>query len=454
MNVVILAAGLGKRMRSVLPKVLQPLAGRPMIEHVLSCVDTLVGARAIVVVGHGADVVKDALAQRSVHFALQSPQLGTGHALKCALDALDRTHARTAVCLGDVPLLKPATLQALATTGEDDELVLVTVNLPNPKGYGRIVRNDGGDVVAIVEEKDATDAQKAITEVNTGIMRFPTARLEGWLSELKNTNAQGEYYLTDVIALAVRDGVRITTVQPASLYEVEGVNSKTQLAALERVFQLEEAHRLLDEGVTLADPNRIDIRGTLTCGKDVFIDVGCVFEGAVHLEDGVTVGPYSVIKNTTVKAGSLLKAYTHSEGAIIGEGAQVGPFSRLRPGAELTAHNHVGNFVEIKNAIVGEGSKINHLTYVGDADVGARCNIGAGVITCNYDGANKHRTVIGDDVFVGSGVKLVAPITVGDGATIGAGGAVRKAVPAGELTVVMSQQRVIPGWTRPTKTKK
>lgn len=451
MNIVVLAAGMGKRMRSKLPKVLQPLAGRPMIEHVLDCVGTLEGVRPVVVVGHGADVLRARLEDRpELHFATQMPQLGTGHALKCALDALDMEAPRTVVCLGDVPLLKPATLKALATEGGDDDLVIVTVRLDNPKGYGRIVRQDGR-VVSIVEEKDATDDERRITEVNTGIMRFPTARLEGWLSELKNENAQGEYYLTDVIGLAVRDGVRILTVSPEHLYEVEGVNSKVQLAALERTHQRAVAASLLEQGVTLADPDRIDVRGELTCGSDVFIDVGCVFEGRVHLADGVTVGPYCVIRDADVAEGTEILAYSHVDDAVVGPECRIGPFSRLRPKTRLLGGNHIGNFVEVKKSEVGEKTKINHLTYVGDSVIGRRVNVGAGVITCNYDGANKWTTTIGDDAFIGSGVKLVAPVTVGEMATIGAGGTLRKDAPANALTVIVGKQVVKEGWKRPVK---
>lgn len=452
MNVVILAAGMGKRMCSDLPKVLQPIAGRPMIEHVLSTVNHLSPKRTVVVVGHGAQHVKEALATcEDLTFALQEPQLGTGHALKCALDALDQDARRTIVCLGDVPLLSKATLEALANEGSDDDLVIVTVNLDNPKGYGRILRDANGEVVAIVEEKDATDTQRLITEVNTGIMRFPTARLEGWLSELKNSNAQGEYYLTDLIALARRDGVSIRTVQPKALFEVEGVNSKRQLAQLERVYQESLALSLCDAGVRVADPTRLDIRGELQCGRDVEIDVGVIFEGHCVLGDRVKIGPYCVIKDTTISSDTEVLAYTHMDKAKVGEACRIGPFSRLRPEAELAGDNHIGNFVEIKKSQVGLHSKVNHLSYIGDSQVGARVNVGAGVITCNYDGANKWKTIIGDDAFIGSGVQLVAPIEVGEGATIGAGGAIRKGVPAHALTVVKGSQITKTNWNRPKK---
>lgn len=452
MNIVILAAGMGKRMRSRLPKVLQPIAGRPMLDHVLDATAPFAaGSPRIIVVGHGAEAVEARYADRTdVRFALQSPQLGTGHALMQAVPSLDKNDPATLVCLGDVPLLSSETIRRMTEAAETNEMVLLTVELENPTGYGRIKRAEGRPY-AIVEEKDATDDERRIREVNTGIMLLPTARLEGWLSSLTNTNAQGEYYLTDVIALAAHEGVSIAAVQPDHVWEVEGVNSKPQLARLERVWQRVQADRLMDAGVTLLDPDRIDIRGTLTCGRDVEIDVGCVFEGNVVLADGVKVGANCVLKNVEVGEDTVILPFCHLEGARVGAAGRIGPYSRLRPGAELAGGNHIGNFVEVKKSVVGEGTKINHLAYVGDADVGARVNIGAGCITCNYDGVNKFRTVIGDDAFIGSDTQLIAPVKVGAGATIGAGTTLTREAPEGKLTLSRARQVTIEGWKRPVK---
>lgn len=452
MNIVILAAGMGKRMRSRLPKVLQPIAGRPMLDHVLDATAPFAaGSPRIIVVGHGAEAVEARYADRTdVRFALQSPQLGTGHALMQAVPSLDKNDPATLVCLGDVPLLSSETIRRMTEAAETNEMVLLTVELENPTGYGRIKRAEGRPY-AIVEEKDATDDERRIREVNTGIMLLPTARLEGWLSSLTNTNAQGEYYLTDVLALAAHEGVSIAAVQPDHVWEVEGVNSKPQLARLERVWQRVQADRLMDAGVTLLDPDRIDIRGTLTCGRDVEIDVGCVFEGNVVLADGVKIGANCVLKNVEVGEDTLILPFCHLEGARVGAAGRIGPYSRLRPGAELAGGNHIGNFVEVKKSVVGEGTKINHLAYVGDADVGARVNIGAGCITCNYDGVNKFRTVIGDDAFIGSDTQLIAPVKVGAGATIGAGTTLTREAPEGKLTLSRARQVTIEGWKRPVK---
>ena len=452
MNIVILAAGMGKRMRSRLPKVLQPIAGRPMLDHVLDATAPFAaGSPRIIVVGHGAEAVEARYADRTdVRFALQSPQLGTGHALMQAVPSLDKNDPATLVCLGDVPLLSSETIRRMTEAAETNEMVLLTVELENPTGYGRIKRAEGRPY-AIVEEKDATDDERRIREVNTGIMLLPTARLEGWLSSLTNTNAQGEYYLTDVLALAAHEGVSITAVQPDHVWEVEGVNSKPQLARLERVWQRVQADRLMDAGVTLLDPDRIDIRGTLTCGRDVEIDVGCVFEGNVVLADGVKVGANCVLKNVEVGEDTVILPFCHLEGARVGAAGRIGPYSRLRPGAELAGGNHIGNFVEVKKSVVGEGTKINHLAYVGDADVGARVNIGAGCITCNYDGVNKFRTVIGDDAFIGSDTQLIAPVKVGAGATIGAGTTLTREAPECKLTLSRARQVTIEGWKRPVK---
>ncbi len=452
MNIVILAAGMGKRMRSRLPKVLQPIAGRPMLDHVLDATAPFAaGSPRIIVVGHGAEAVEARYADRTdVRFALQSPQLGTGHALMQAVPSLDKNDPATLVCLGDVPLLSSETIRRMTEAAETNEMVLLTVELENPTGYGRIKRAEGRPY-EIVEEKDATDDERRIREVNTGIMLLPTARLEGWLSSLTNTNAQGEYYLTDVLALAAHEGVSIAAVQPDHVWEVEGVNSKPQLARLERVWQRVQADRLMDAGVTLLDPDRIDIRGTLTCGRDVEIDVGCVFEGNVVLADGVKVGANCVLKNVEVGEDTVILPFCHLEGARVGAAGRIGPYSRLRPGAELAGGNHIGNFVEVKKSVVGEGTKINHLAYVGDADVGARVNIGAGCITCNYDGVNKFRTVIGDDAFIGSDTQLIAPVKVGAGATIGAGTTLTREAPEGKLTLSRARQVTIEGWKRPVK---
>ena len=454
MNIVILAAGMGKRMHSRLPKVLQPLAGRSMLDHVLDSTEAFVQTARVVVVGHGAEVVKAHCEGRAgVRFALQEPQLGTGHALKQALPELNMADPRTLVCLGDVPLLSAKTIERVRDEAEHSDLVLLTVKLDNPKGYGRILRNSSGAVCGIVEEKDATSEERLITEVNTGIMCLPTARLEKWLGALKATNAQGEYYLTDVIGLAAAEGARITTVHPDHIWEVEGINSKPQLARIERVWQRELAERLMEQGVTLIDPARIDIRGEVECGRDVEIDVNCVFEGKVVLGDGVRIGANCVIRDTTIDAGTQVLPFCHLDGAHIGDEGRIGPYSRLRPGADLAGNNHIGNFVEVKKSVVGFGSKINHLTYIGDADVGARVNIGAGTITCNYDGVNKFRTTIGDDAFIGSGTELVAPVEVGAGATIGAGSTITRRAPEGMLTLARSRQTTIEGWTRPVKKK-
>lgn len=450
MNIVILAAGMGKRMRSRLPKVLQPLADKPMLEHVIEKA-RLLGSdnRLIVVVGHGAEAVKSYFAQASdLTFALQAEQLGTGHALLQALPYCD-PEKPTLVLLGDVPLIRPQTLQDLVNAA-GDHVGLLTVCLDNPKGYGRIVRRDG-EVFAIVEEKDATEQERLINEVNTGIMVLPTRYLERWLNELGNQNAQGEYYLTDVIARAVSEGVPVKTARSTSATEVEGVNNKVQLAALERAFQKENALRLMNDGVTVIDPARIDIRGELVCGQDVTIDVGCVFGGRVVLGDGVKIGAYCVLKDVEIGAGTQVLPFCHFDGAQVGQDARLGPYSRLRPGTSLADQTHIGNFVEIKKSVVGLGSKVNHLSYIGDTDMGARVNIGAGTITCNYDGVNKFRTTIMDDAFIGSDTQLVAPVTVGKGATLGAGTTLTKDAPDGELTLARARQTTIKGWKRPTK---
>lgn len=452
MNVVILAAGMGKRMQSDLPKVLHALAGKPLLLHVIDTARSLSPQRCCVVYGHGGDLVPQQLAADDLHFALQEPQLGTGHAVTQALPVLDDTQP-TLVLYGDVPLTTSATLQKLVAAAGKDKLAVLTVDLDDPTGYGRIVREQN-KIVRIVEQKDANETERLIHEVNTGILIAPTTHLKNWLAKLSNNNAQGEYYLTDIIASAVADGVTVTSSQPAHAWETLGVNSKVQLAELERIHQHNIAHALLEQGVTLMDPARIDVRGELHCGRDVVIDVGCVFEGKVELADGVTISANCVIKNAHIAKGALIKAFCHIEDCVIGEAAEIGPYARLRPGTTLADHVHIGNFVEVKNSQFGSKSKANHLAYVGDATVGERVNIGAGTITCNYDGANKHRTIIEDDAFIGSDSQLVAPVTVGKGATLGAGTTLTKDAPANSLTVSRSKQISIADWQRPVKQKK
>jgi bifunctional UDP-N-acetylglucosamine pyrophosphorylase/glucosamine-1-phosphate N-acetyltransferase len=452
MNVVILAAGMGKRMQSDLPKVLHPLAGKPLLSHVVDTARQLNPSRVCVVYGHGGDLVPSTLAADDLRFVLQAPQLGTGHAVMQAAAALD-DDVPTLVLYGDVPLTASQTLETLLNKAGKEKLAVLTVDLPDPTGYGRIVR-ENQRIVRIVEQKDASPAERAIQEVNTGILVAPTRSLKAWLGKLSNNNAQQEYYLTDIIAMAVEDGVPIESTQPLHVWETLGVNSKLQLAELERIYQRNIANRLLEQGVTLADPGRIDVRGALSCGRDVAIDVGCVFEGMVELGDGVSIGANCVIRDAKIRPGVTIKAFSHIEGAEVGNDSQIGPYARLRPGTHLGADVHIGNFVEVKNSQFDAHSKANHLAYIGDATVGARVNIGAGTITCNYDGANKHRTVIEDDAFIGSDTQLVAPVTVGKGATLGAGTTLTKDAPPDSLTVSRAKQISISGWQRPVKTKK
>lgn len=452
MNVVILAAGMGKRMQSDLPKVLHALAGKPLLSHVIDTARSLSPSRICVIYGHGGDAVPSRLAADDLRFVIQQPQLGTGHAVMQAVPELNDNEP-TLVLYGDVPLTSAATLTALADKAGKEKLAVLTVNLADPTGYGRIVREDSR-IVRIVEQKDASEAERAIREVNTGILVAPTQALKAWLSLLSNDNAQKEYYLTDIIAMAVRDGVPVESSQPAHEWETLGVNSKVQLAELERIHQSNIATALLEQGVTLADPARIDVRGTLVCGRDVEIDVGCVFEGRVELGDGVKIGAHCVIRNATILRRGAIKPFCHIEEASVGAESQIGPYARLRPGTVLGDDVHIGNFVEVKNGSFGAHSKANHLAYVGDATVGSRVNIGAGTITCNYDGANKHRTIIEDDAFIGSDSQLVAPVTVGKGATLGAGTTLTKDAPAGSLTVSRAKQVTIAGWQRPVKQKK
>lgn len=456
MNIVILAAGQGKRMHSALPKVLHPLAGRALLAHVIATARSLVPQRLCIVYGHGGDAVRAALDAPDLAWALQEPQLGTGHAVQQALPQLGddaQAAGSTLVLYGDVPLTSAATLRNLLHAAGDG-VGLLTAELADPAGYGRIVRDAGGKVQAIVEQKDATPEQRAIREINTGIMVLPTQRLAAWLGRLSNDNAQGEHYLTDLVALAVADGVPVRTATVSDAWETAGVNSKLQLAELERVVQRRIAERLMEQGVRLADPARIDVRGELVCGRDVFIDVNCVFEGEVHIDEAAEIGPNCVLKNARIGAGARLAAFSHIENAVVGPDNQIGPFARLRPGTELGADVHIGNFVELKNARVAAHSKANHLAYVGDAVIGSRVNIGAGTITCNYDGANKHLTTIEDDAFIGSDTQLVAPVTVGRGATLGAGTTLTRDAPPDALTVSRARQTTIPGWQRPTKKPK
>ena len=452
MNVVILAAGQGKRMRSALPKVLHPLAGRPMLAHVLETARQLGATRICVVYGHGGEAVPSTLAAPDLTWAKQEPQLGTGHAVLQALPHLD-ADALTLVLYGDVPLTRIATLQGLLEIADAQTLALLTVELDDPHGYGRIVRGIKGAIECIVEEKDASDNQRDINEVNTGILVVPTRRLAEWLPGLGKNNAQGEYYLTDIIGLAVGAGMTVRALQPQDEWEVAGVNSRSQLAALERIYQGGVASRLMEAGVQLADPARLDVRGELRCGSDVSIDVNCVFEGRVELDDGVVIGPHCLIKDCRIGRGTRVAAFSHLESADIDVDCRIGPYARLRPGTKLAAEVHIGNFVEVKNSSVAQQSKANHLAYIGDATVGARVNIGAGTITCNYDGANKHRTVIGDDAFIGSDTQLVAPVSVGRGATLGAGTTLTEDAPADALTLSRANQVSIAGWRRPAKNK-
>ena len=457
MNIVILAAGQGKRMKSALPKVLHAIAGRPMLSHVLDTARS-VGAdaglvRPIVIVGHGGDAVRAAyVGADDLVFVTQATQLGTGHAVQQAVPHLNDA-GPTLVLYGDVPLTTAATLRRLVAAAGNG-VALLTVCLADPSGYGRIVRDAGGSVVRIVEEKDATAAERAIDEINTGILVAPTAQLKTWLASLSNHNAQGEYYLTDVIAQAVAVGVPVSAVVLADPDEALGVNSPAQLAEVERIAQRRTAAALMESGVRLADPARIDVRGSVEAGADVFIDVGCVFEGRVVLGDGVRIGPHNLLRDCTIGAGTEVFGFCYLENATIGSLARIGPFARMRPTVTLGDEVHIGNFVEVKNSQLSAGSKANHLAYVGDASVGQRVNIGAGTIIANYDGANKHRTVIGDDAHTGSNSVLVAPLDIGAGATIGAGSTISKDAPAGKLTVARAKQVTLEHWKRPTKKSK
>jgi bifunctional UDP-N-acetylglucosamine pyrophosphorylase / glucosamine-1-phosphate N-acetyltransferase len=455
LDIVIMAAGKGTRMKSALPKVLHKLAGRSLLQHVLHTAGSLGPDRLVTVTGHGAQAVESAVSAEHLHFVRQMPQLGTGHAVQQAVPLLHDA-GTTLILNGDVPLIEAATLRSLLQACAGERLALLSIELADATGYGRIVRQ-GDAVQAIVEHKDASPAQRAIREIYTGVMAAPTAALKRWLAALKNDNAQGEYYLTDVVAHAVRDGVPVVAVPAPSEIEVLGINSPAQLADLERRFQRRQAAVLMEAGVRLADPERLDVRGELRCGMDVEIDVGCVFEGNVQLGDNVRIGAHCVIREAVLGDGVVVSPFTHIDGSgqpvQVGAGALIGPFARLRPGATLGAEVHIGNFVEVKNATLARGAKANHLAYLGDATVGERVNFGAGSITANYDGANKHRTVIEADVHVGSNCVLVAPVTLGAGATIGGGSTITKDAPAGQLSVARGKQVAIAGWKRPVKKK-
>ena len=449
-----MAAGKGTRMKSALPKVLHKLAGRALLRHVVDMSARLRPRLSIVVTGHGADDVEASLSDTAALFVRQMPQMGTGHAVQQTVPVLDAANSITLILYGDVPLISEGSARALQAACAGTQLALLSFVPLDAARYGRIVRNAAGAVQAIVEYKDASAEQRAIGEVYSGIMAAPTAMLKRWVMALKDDNAQHEFYLTDVVAMAVAEGVPVVAQVTPDEFEVAGVNDALQLVGLEREFQRRQAHALLEQGVRLADPARFDQRGALHCGSDVEIDVGCIFEGDVFLADGARVGAHCVLRDARVEAGAVIHPFTHIEGATVGAGALIGPFARLRPGTELGAGVHIGNFVEVKNSTLAAGAKANHLAYLGDATVGERVNFGAGSITANYDGANKHRTIIGNDVHVGSNCVLVAPVTLGDGATIGGGSTVAKNAPAGQLTVARARQVTLQGWTRPKKAQR
>jgi bifunctional UDP-N-acetylglucosamine pyrophosphorylase / glucosamine-1-phosphate N-acetyltransferase len=453
LEIIILAAGQGKRMHSALPKVLHPLAGRPLLGHVLAAARTLAPRAIQVVYGYGGDQVRAVFKDERVNWVYQAEQLGTGHAVQQAMPAVAED-SLVLILYGDVPLIRVETLRDLIAHTRDVGVALLTVELPDPSGYGRIIRHPLGKIERIVEQKDATLEERALREINTGILAAPAARLRGWLDRLENRNGQREYYLTDVIAMAVAQDIDVIARQPAAYWEVLGVNSKRELADLERTYQRNQAQQLLDAGVTLRDPARVDVRGELTCGRDVIIDVNVVFEGKVVIGDGASIGPNNVIRDTEIGSGTQVLASCVIEESRIGAFCRIGPFARLRPGNRLAERVHVGNFVEVKKSEIGEGSKANHLTYLGDTTLGKGVNVGAGTITCNYDGANKFQTVIGDNAFIGSNTALVAPVTVGDGATIGAGSVITRDVPPEELAVTRAEQKTVKDWKRPVKKQK
>ncbi|MCU4432712.1 bifunctional UDP-N-acetylglucosamine diphosphorylase/glucosamine-1-phosphate N-acetyltransferase GlmU [Acinetobacter pittii] len=451
-TVIILAAGKGTRMRSQLPKVLQPLAGRPLLGHVIQTAKKIHAENIITIYGHGGDHVKQTFAQEKIQWVEQAEQLGTGHAVQMTLPVLPKDGI-SLILYGDVPLVRQTTLEQLVEVSSKTGIGMITLHVDNPTGYGRIVRQEG-KIQAIVEHKDATEAQRQIQEINTGIYCVSNAKLHEWLPKLSNENAQDEYYLTDIVAMAVADGLEIASIQPELAFEVEGVNDRLQLAALEREFQQQQAKELMQQGVTFADPARFDLHGSVKVGHDVRIDVNVIIEGDCELGDFVEIGAGCILKNTKIAAGTKVQAYSVFDGAVVGENAQIGPFARLRPGAKLANEVHIGNFVEVKNTTIGLGSKANHFTYLGDAEIGAESNIGAGTITCNYDGANKHKTTIGDAVFIGSNSSLVAPVTIGNGATVGAGSVITKDVAEQSLSFERAQQISKANYQRPQKVKK
>jgi bifunctional UDP-N-acetylglucosamine pyrophosphorylase/glucosamine-1-phosphate N-acetyltransferase len=448
-SVVILAAGQGTRMRSRLPKVLQPLAGRPLLWHVITTAEALNANKICLVYGHGGEQVREIFAERDLVWVLQEQQLGTGHAV---LQAMPEINADQTVLIlyGDVPLVRKETLASLIAAGTD-QLAVLTAELDAPAGYGRIIRDIDDHLLAIVEEQDATEDQKALREINTGMMACPASQLAAWLAQIAPHNAQSEYYLTDIIRCAVEDGTTVIGVRTDAVEEALGVNDKIQLAEMERLLRKRTSAALLEQGVTIVDPDRFDLRGYLSCGTDVYIDVNVVIEGQVNVGDDVTIGPNVIIRDTDIGPGTRIHANCVIEAATIGGNCEIGPFARMRPGVEMADQSKLGNFVEVKKSRIGVGSKVNHLSYIGDTTIGEKVNVGAGTITCNYDGANKQPTIIGDGAFIGSGVELVAPVEIGPGATIGAGSTVTKAVPSGELVIERSRQKIIKGWKRPTK---
>lgn len=449
-EVIILAAGQGTRMQSKLPKVLHPLAGKPMLGHVIDA-SRKINAMAIhVVVGHGAERVKTTFLDDDLQWALQEQQLGTGHAVAQALPAV-QDNSIVLIAYGDVPLIEPATLSALVASTSDSHLSLLTVHLDDPTGYGRIIRDEKNQITAIIEQKDANVDQLKIQEVNTGILAVTVEKLREWLPKLSAENAQGEYYLTDIISMAVSDGLQVVAQHPISSWEVQGVNNRQQLSELERHYQQQQANHLMAQGATLADPSRLDIRGNVSVGKDIFIDVNCVLKGTVNIADDVVIGPNCVIENTSIGRGTVIKANSILEDSVVGDECDIGPFARLRPGTVLSEKAKIGNFVETKKAHIGKGSKVNHLSYIGDSEIGEGVNVGAGTITCNYDGVNKHQTKIGDGSFIGSNTALVAPVNIGKNSTVAAGSTITNRVDDEQLAVARSKQKNINGWQKPKK---
>ncbi|MEN8292757.1 bifunctional UDP-N-acetylglucosamine diphosphorylase/glucosamine-1-phosphate N-acetyltransferase GlmU [Acinetobacter radioresistens] len=451
-SVIILAAGKGTRMRSYLPKVLQPLAGRPLLGHVIETAKKLQAENIITIYGHGGQLVQDAFVEEKIQWVEQAEQLGTGHAVQMTLPVLPK-EGISLILYGDVPLVRQQTLEQLLEASRETGIGMITLTVDNPAGYGRIVR-ESGKIQAIVEHKDASDEQRLINEINTGIYCVSNAKLHQWLPQLSNDNVQGEYYLTDIVAMAVADGLEIASIQPELAFEVEGINDRLQLSTLERDFQQQQAKDLMQQGVHLIDPSRFDLRGTLKAGQDVRIDINVIIEGDCELGDFVEIGAGCVLKNTKIAAGTKVQPYSVFENAVVGENTQIGPFSRLRPGAKLGNDVHIGNFVEVKNTSIGTGSKANHFTYLGDAEVGENSNIGAGTITCNYDGANKHKTIIGNEAFVGSNSSLVAPVRIGNGATVGAGSVITRDVEDYSLAFERAKQLSKENYQRPQKIKK